>query len=62
MKYINYGLNKEEMNMEVVNLIKECIKDCAEVILKRIEESDTLLDDMILEKIKQLCRFIRVKL
>ena len=38
--------------MEIINLIKECIKDCAEVILKRIEESDTLVDDMILEKNK----------
>ena len=48
--------------MEVINLIKECVKDCAEIILKRIEESDTLVDDMILEKIKQLCKFIRVRL
>ena len=37
--------------MEVLDLIKECIRDCAELILKKIEESDTVIDDLILEKI-----------
>ena len=48
--------------MEIMELIKDCIHDCSELILKKIDESDTIIDDMILEKIKQLCRFIRVKL
>ena len=37
--------------MEVLDLIKECIRDCAELILKKIEESDTVIDDLILEKV-----------
>ena len=37
--------------MEIMNLIKECIHDCVELILKKIEESDTVIDDLILEKI-----------
>ena len=37
--------------MEIMNLIKECIHDSAEFILKKIEESDTVIDDLILDKI-----------
>ena len=37
--------------MEIINLIRDCIDDCIEVILKRVEESDTLVDDMVIEKI-----------
>lgn len=37
--------------MELIELIKECIRDCSELIVKKIEESDTVVDDMILEKI-----------
>lgn len=37
--------------MELLELIKECIRDCSELILKKIEESDTVIDDIILEKI-----------
>ena len=37
--------------MGVLDLIKECIRDCAELILKKIEESDTVIDDLMLEKV-----------
>ena len=37
--------------MEILDLIKECIHDCSELILKKIDESDTVIDDLILEKI-----------
>ena len=37
--------------MELIDLIKDCIHDCSELILKKIDESDTVIDDLILEKI-----------
>lgn len=37
--------------MELIDLIKECIRDCSELIIKKIEESDTVIDDLILEKV-----------
>lgn len=47
--------------MEVINLIKECIKDCAEIILKKIDESDTIIDDMILEKVKWFFNYLKAR-
>ena len=37
--------------MGLIDLIKDCIHDCSELILKKIDESDTVIDDLILEKI-----------
>lgn len=48
--------------MEIINLIRDCIDDCIEVILKRIEESDTDVDDMILEKIKTVGNLLKSKI
>ena len=48
--------------MEIINLIRDCIDDCIEVILKRIEESDTVVDDMILEKIKIVGNLLKSKI
>jgi hypothetical protein len=48
--------------MEIINLIRDCIDDCIEVILKRIEESDTVVDDMILEKIKTVGNLLKSKI
>ena len=47
--------------MDVIELIKGCIKDCSELILKKIEESDTVIDDLILEKIKWFFRYLYKK-
>lgn len=48
--------------MEIINLIRDCIDDCIEVILKRIEESDTIVDDMMLEKIKRIGNLLKNKI
>ena len=45
--------------MEIMTLIKECIRDCSELILKKIEESDTVIDDMLLEKVKWFFRYLK---
>ncbi len=45
--------------MEILELIKECIRDCSELVLKKIEESDTVIDDMLLEKIKWFFNFLK---
>ena len=37
--------------MGLIDLIKDCIHECSELILKKIDESDTVIDDLILEKI-----------
>ena len=47
--------------MEVLDLIKECIRDCSELILKKIEESDTVIDDLILEKIQYFLRYLKAR-
>ena len=47
--------------MEILDLIKECIHDCSELILKKIEESDTLIDDLILEKILWFFKFLKTR-
>ncbi len=47
--------------MEILELIKECIRDCSELILKKIDESDTMIDDMLLEKIKQFFKYLKAR-
>lgn len=47
--------------MDVINLIKECIKDCSELILKKIDESDTVIDDMVLDKIKWFFNYLKAR-
>ena len=47
--------------MEIMKLIKECIRDCSELILKKIEESDTVIDDMVLEKIKWFLNHLKAR-
>lgn len=47
--------------MGLLDLIKECIHDCSELILKKIEESDTLIDDLILEKIQWFFKFLKTR-
>ena len=47
--------------MEVMKLIKECIHDCAELILKKIDESDTIIDDMLLEKVKWFFNYLKAR-
>ena len=47
--------------MVIVNLIKECIHDCAELILKKIDESDTIIDDMLLEKVKWFFNYLKAR-
>ena len=47
--------------MEIMNLIKECIHDCAELILKKIDESDTIIDDMLLEKVKWFFNYLKAR-
>ena len=47
--------------MEIMNLIKECIHDCAELILKKIDESDTIIDDMLLEKVKWFFNYLKTR-
>ncbi len=47
--------------MGLLDLIKECIHDCSELILKKIEESDTVIDDMVLEKIKWFLNHLKAR-
>ena len=47
--------------MEILDLIKECIHDCSELILKKIDESDTIIDDMMLEKIKWFFNYLKAR-
>ena len=47
--------------MEIMNLIKECIHDCAELILKKIDESDTIIDDMLLDKVKWFFNYLKAR-
>jgi hypothetical protein len=47
--------------MEVLQLIKECIHDCSEIILKKIEESDTVIDDMLLEKLLWFLNYLKAR-
>ena len=47
--------------MEIMNLIKACIHDCAELILKKIDESDTIIDDMLLEKVKWFFNYLKAR-
>ena len=48
--------------MEILNLIKDCIKDCINVIEKRVNDSETMIDDMILYKINKVLKFIKLKI
>ena len=48
--------------MDIVNLIRECVRDCSELILRKIEESDTIIDDMLLEKIKWFFNYLKIKI
>lgn len=47
--------------MELLDLIKECIRDCSDLIVKKIEESDTLIDDLLLEKILWFFKFLKAR-
>ena len=47
--------------MEIMKLIKDCIHESSELILKKIDESDTVIDDMILDKVKWIFNYLKAR-